>query len=75
MGWLNLPMVSISSAPIFVCGADHPPFVSFRRHLLTLLWFKFREFGSVTSLGVIEAANAGVKKLDGDKSKGEYPIH
>ena len=45
----------------------------FRRRFLTLLSFKFREFGSVTSLSVIEAANAGVKKLDQDESKGSYP--
>ena len=31
---------------------------------------QFREFGSVTSLSVLEAPNAGVKKLDEDKSKG-----
>ena len=48
--------------------------VDFRRRFLTLLSFKFREFGSVTSLCVIEAANAGVKKLNQDKSKGDYPL-
>ncbi|KAH7925148.1 DUF699-domain-containing protein [Leucogyrophana mollusca] len=41
----------------------------FRRRFLTLLSFKFREFGSVTALSVIEAANAGVKKLENDKAK------
>lgn len=45
----------------------------FRRRFLTLLLFKFREFGSVTSLSVIETVNAGVKKLDEDKSRGGYP--
>lgn len=39
-----------------------------------MLSFKFREFGSVTSLSVVEAANAGVKKLDEDKSKGIYTV-
>ncbi|KDR80752.1 hypothetical protein GALMADRAFT_222352 [Galerina marginata CBS 339.88] len=33
----------------------------FRRRFLTLLSYKFREFGSVTSLSVLEAANAGIK--------------
>ncbi|KAI0338986.1 DUF699-domain-containing protein [Trametopsis cervina] len=41
----------------------------FRRRFLTLLSFKFREFGSVTALSVLEAANAGVKKLDEDASR------
>lgn len=38
---------------------------------MSLLGFKFREFGSVTALSVLEAANAGVKKLDEDPSRGE----
>ncbi|KAH9889948.1 DUF699-domain-containing protein [Cubamyces lactineus] len=42
----------------------------FRRRFLSLLSFKFREFGSVTALSVLEAANAGVKKLDEDPSRG-----
>ncbi|KAF8955773.1 DUF699-domain-containing protein [Flammula alnicola] len=33
----------------------------FRRRFLTLLSYKFREFGSVTTLSVLEAANAGIK--------------
>lgn len=41
----------------------------FRRRFLSLLSFKFREFGSVTALSVLEAANVGVKKLDGEKSR------
>ncbi|OAX41419.1 DUF699-domain-containing protein [Rhizopogon vinicolor AM-OR11-026] len=41
----------------------------FRRRLLSLLSFKFREFGSVTALSVLEAANVGVKKLDGEKTR------
>jgi len=40
------------------------PFVDFRRRFLTLLSFKFREFGAVTALSIIEAINAGVKRLD-----------
>ena len=42
----------------------------FRRRFLSLLSYKFREFGSVTALSVLEAANAGVKKLDDDPSRG-----
>ncbi|KAI0826817.1 DUF699-domain-containing protein [Trametes gibbosa] len=41
----------------------------FRRRFLSLLSFKFREFGSVTALSLLEAANAGVKKLDEDPSR------
>ncbi|KIM44748.1 hypothetical protein M413DRAFT_442705 [Hebeloma cylindrosporum] len=33
----------------------------FRRRFLTLLSYKFREFGSITALSVLEAANAGIK--------------
>jgi N-acetyltransferase 10 len=44
--------------------------LDFRKRFLSLLSFKFREFGSVTSLSVLEAANAGLKKIDEDKSKG-----
>jgi tRNA(Met) C34 N-acetyltransferase TmcA len=34
----------------------------FRRRFLTLLSYKFREFGSVTALSILEAANAGIKE-------------
>lgn len=44
--------------------------VDFRRRFLSLLSFKFREFGTVTALSVLEAANVGVKKLDGERSRG-----
>ncbi|KIJ60237.1 hypothetical protein HYDPIDRAFT_161291 [Hydnomerulius pinastri MD-312] len=40
----------------------------FRRRFLSLLSFKFREFGSVTALSILEAANAGIKK-DEDGSR------
>jgi len=36
-------------------------FQDFRKRFLTLLSYKFREFGSVTALSILEAANAGVK--------------
>lgn len=42
----------------------------FRRRFVSLLSFKFREFGSVTALSLLEATNAGVKKPDEDVSKG-----
>lgn len=45
--------------------------VDFRRRFLSLLSFKFREFSSITALSVLEAANVGVKKLDGEKSRGK----
>ncbi|KAH8104752.1 GNAT acetyltransferase 2-domain-containing protein [Cristinia sonorae] len=41
----------------------------FRRRFLSLLSFKFREFGSVTSLSILEAANAGLKKVDNDPAR------
>jgi hypothetical protein len=56
-------------APSYLYDND-PYFSDFRRRFLTLLSFKFREFGSVTSLSILQAANDGVKKLDEDKSKG-----
>ena len=49
-------------------------YTDFRRRFLTLLSYKFREFGSVTALSVLEAANSGVKKLDGDSSRGNAPL-
>lgn len=39
---------------------------------MSLLSFKFREFGSVTALSVLEAANSGVKNLDAHPSRGPY---
>ncbi|KAI5119397.1 hypothetical protein M0805_005940 [Coniferiporia weirii] len=36
----------------------------FRRRFLSLLSFKFREFGSVMALSILGAADEGVKKLD-----------
>ncbi|KAF8720306.1 hypothetical protein AX14_011063 [Amanita brunnescens Koide BX004] len=41
----------------------------FRRRFLSLLSYKFREFGSVTALSILEAANAGTKKTADNKSK------
>ncbi|KZP07493.1 DUF699-domain-containing protein [Athelia psychrophila] len=40
----------------------------FRRRFLTLLSFKFREFGAVTSLSVLEAAAAGIPSDSADPS-------
>ena len=45
----------------------------FRRRFLSLLSFKFREFGSVTALSILEAVNAGLKKWDADPSRGKTP--
>ncbi|KAA1475694.1 DUF699-domain-containing protein [Dentipellis sp. KUC8613] len=39
----------------------------FRRRFLSLLSFKFRDFGSVMGLSILEAANAGVKYLGAEK--------
>jgi Possible tRNA binding domain len=46
--------------------------VDFRKRFLSLLSYKFREFGSVTALSILEAANAGIKDEDGDKIKGTF---
>jgi hypothetical protein len=54
--------------------ADVEPTIDFRRRFLSLLSFKFREFGSVTALSVLEAANSGVKKLDEDASRGSSAL-
>ena len=53
---------------IDICVAD------FRRRFLSLLSFKFREFGSVTALSVLEATNAGVKALDAEPERGAVPM-
>ncbi|KAF9458787.1 DUF699-domain-containing protein [Collybia nuda] len=45
----------------------------FRKRFLSLLSYKFREFGSVMALSVLEAANAGVKKLEEDEGGSHYP--
>lgn len=42
-------------------------FLDFRRRFLTLLSYKFREFGSVTALSILEAANAGIKDSSEDQ--------
>ena len=46
--------------------------LDFRRRFLSLLSYKFREFGSVTALSILEAANVGIKDEDGDKMKGTF---
>jgi Possible tRNA binding domain len=46
--------------------------LDFRRRFLSLLSYKFREFGSVTALSILEAANVGVKDEDGDKLRGTF---
>ncbi|KAF9447020.1 DUF699-domain-containing protein [Macrolepiota fuliginosa MF-IS2] len=43
----------------------------FRKRFLSLLSYRFRDFGSVTALSVLEAVNAGVKEKEEDKIKGE----
>ncbi|KAJ6606812.1 GNAT acetyltransferase 2-domain-containing protein [Mycena sp. CBHHK59/15] len=41
----------------------------FRRRFLSLLSYKFREFGCVTALSILEAVNTGLKGVDADPSK------
>ncbi|KAK7063629.1 RNA cytidine acetyltransferase [Favolaschia claudopus] len=55
-------------------GSDSPEWLGefakdFRRRFLSLLSYKFREFGSVTSLSILEAVNNGLKTSDADSSK------
>ncbi|KAH9899674.1 hypothetical protein C8Q73DRAFT_663309 [Cubamyces lactineus] len=54
----------------FVKDEPSAAHADFRRRLLSLLSFEFREFGSATALSVPEVANAGLKKLDEDPSRG-----
>ena len=49
-------------------------FLDFRRRFLTLLSYNFREFGSVTALSVIEAANTGAKNSEHDQVKRGRPL-
>ena len=44
--------------------------LDFRRRFLSLLSYKFREFGSVMALSIIEAANNGLKALDKNAKRG-----
>ena len=59
-------MLLVSILPFAFARTRLPPFrpdrqcIDFRRRFLTLLTFKFREFGSVTALSVLEAAAAGI---------------
>lgn len=48
-------------------------FLDFRRRFMSLLSFNFREFGSVTALSIIEAANVGAKSLDDTNTRGLFP--
>ena len=50
------------------CSHSVNHFLDFRRRFLTLLSYNFREFGSVTALSVIEAANIGAKSAERDQS-------
>lgn len=43
--------------------------LDFRRRFLSLLSYKFRDFGSVTALSVLEAINTGLKKHDMERNK------
>ena len=42
----------------------------FRRRFLSLLSYKFREFGSVMALSILEAANNGLKPVDKAAKRG-----
>ena len=52
--------------------------LDFRRRFLSLLSFKFREFGSVMALSIIGAADEGIKKIDAspprDLTQGELSL-
>jgi N-acetyltransferase 10 len=68
LGWLSEFAKGLSWGLVPQSQIDS--FKDFRRRFLSLLSFGFREFGSVAALGVLEAANAGVKKVDEDESRG-----
>jgi hypothetical protein len=67
-GWLSSRKVCETPWPLMLIALT--VFNSdFRRRFLTLLSYNFREFGSVTALSVIEAANSGAKSTEKDHSK------
>jgi N-acetyltransferase 10 len=45
--------------------------LDFRRRFMSLLSFGFREFGSVTALSIVEAANVGAKAVDDNNTRGQ----
>lgn len=55
---------------------DHLYSSDFRRRFLSLLSYKFREFGSVTALSVLESVNIGLKKSQQENSRGmiRFPL-
>jgi N-acetyltransferase 10 len=53
-----------SSLYHFIFGSD------FRRRFIQLLSYKFREFGSIAALSILEAANAGATNSIGNESRG-----
>ena len=63
-GWRNSRKVLCFVRYSLTCS----PRLDFRHRFLSLLSFKFREFGSVTALSILEAADQGVK-LAGDKDE------
>jgi len=54
------------------CSHSTNFFSDFRRRFLSLLSFKFREFGSIMSLSILEGANQGLRKTDGEQPNSEY---
>ena len=49
---------------------DESDVLDFRRRFISLLSYKFREFGSVTALSILEAVNVGVPKGEGVSDAG-----
>ena len=46
--------------------------VDFRKRFLTLLSFKFREFGGVTALSILEATDTCLRERDEEESRGVH---
>lgn len=61
MGWLHEFAKGVLHASPESISFAYLNVTDFRRRFLTLLSYKFREFGSVTALSILEAANAGIK--------------
>ena len=66
-GWWNLLEVRLSCHIVQKLNY----FIDFRRRFLSLLSYKFRDFGTVTALSILEAVNTGIKN---DDNKGWHEV-
>lgn len=67
--WLGEFAKGVSRNALILSFVKTDNLLDFRRRFVSLLSYKFREFGSVMGLSVLEAAHQGVKQLDADPSR------